>query len=42
VARDSHAAIEANIFGAPSFVVDGQVFWGQDRLDMLDWYLSKR
>ena len=42
VAKDSQAAIDANIFGAPSFVVDGQVFWGQDRLDMLDWYLSRR
>ena len=42
VAKDSRAAIEANIFGAPSFVVDGEVFWGQDRLDMLAWYLSNR
>ena len=42
VAKDSQSAIDANIFGAPSFVVDGQVFWGQDRLDMLDWYLSRR
>ena len=42
VAKDSRAAIEANIFGAPSFGVDGEVFWGQDRLDMLAWYLSNR
>ena len=42
VAQDSRAAIEANIFGAPSFVVEGEVFWGQDRLDMLAWYLSNR
>ena len=42
VAKDSAAAIEANIFGAPSFVVDGQVFWGQDRVDMLAWHLSNR
>lgn len=26
------------IFGAPSFVVDGELFWGNDRLeDALDW-----
>lgn len=25
-----------NVFGTPSFVVDGEVFWGQDRLDFLD------
>ena len=26
------------LFGAPDFVVDGEVFWGNDRLeDALDW-----
>ena len=28
-------AIDAGVFGAPSFVVDGEIFWGQDRLDFL-------
>lgn len=28
-------AIEAGVFGAPSYVVDGEIFWGQDRLDFL-------
>jgi 2-hydroxychromene-2-carboxylate isomerase len=27
------AAIGKGIFGAPSFVVDGEVFWGNDRLE---------
>ena len=32
-------AWEIGIFGAPSFVVGGEVFWGNDRLeDALDWY----
>jgi len=26
-------AIEQSVFGAPSFVIDGESFWGQDRLD---------
>lgn len=26
-------AIEAGLFGAPSFIVDGEVFWGDDRLE---------
>eukprot|EP01036_Dinobryon_divergens_P001113 gene1113-1460_t len=26
-------AIEQGVFGAPSFVIDGEIFWGQDRLD---------
>ena len=27
-------ALDAGIFGAPSYVVDGEIFWGQDRLDL--------
>ena len=33
-------AIEAGVFGAPSYVVDGEIFWGQDRLDFLERRLS--
>jgi 2-hydroxychromene-2-carboxylate isomerase len=29
-------AIDAGVFGAPSYVVDGEIFWGQDRLDFLN------
>ena len=36
-------AIKLGIFGAPSFTVDGELFWGGDRLeDALDWALGKR
>ncbi len=28
-------AVEAGVFGAPSYVLDGEIFWGQDRLDLL-------
>ena len=28
-------AMDAGVFGAPSYVVDGEVFWGQDRLEFL-------
>ena len=28
-------AIDAGVFGAPSYVLDGEIFWGQDRLDLL-------
>jgi carboxymethylenebutenolidase len=28
-------AIDAGIFGAPSWVIDGEIFWGQDRLDFV-------
>jgi 2-hydroxychromene-2-carboxylate isomerase len=29
-------AIDAKVFGAPWFVLNGEPFWGQDRLDFLD------
>ena len=29
-------AVGGGVFGSPSYVVDGEVFWGQDRLDLLD------
>lgn len=29
-------AVAANVFGAPSFVFEGEVFWGQDRIEMLE------
>jgi 2-hydroxychromene-2-carboxylate isomerase len=28
-------AIDAQVFGAPSYVIDGDMFWGQDRLDFV-------
>ena len=35
-AENGGHAIAAGVFGAPSYVLDGEVFWGQDRLEMLD------
>jgi carboxymethylenebutenolidase len=28
-------AIDAGVFGAPTYCVDGELFWGQDRLDFV-------
>ncbi|MEM6481191.1 MAG: 2-hydroxychromene-2-carboxylate isomerase [Pseudomonadota bacterium] len=40
-ARNLEEAVEANVFGAPTFVTDtGQNFWGQDRIEDLDLHLS--
>ena len=33
---NTHGALEAGVFGSPSYVLDGEVFWGQDRLELLD------
>jgi len=37
----TQAAIDAGVFGAPSYVVDGEVFWGQDRLDFVERALAR-
>ncbi len=29
-------ALGEGVFGSPSYVLDGEIFWGQDRLDLLD------
>ncbi len=36
----SQEAIDAKVFGAPWFVLNGEPFWGQDRLDFLDRALA--
>lgn len=33
--RNLSSAIDENVFGLPSFVLNGETFWGQDRLDFL-------
>jgi 2-hydroxychromene-2-carboxylate isomerase len=33
-------AIAAGVFGSPAFVLNGEVFWGQDRLELLDEALA--
>ena len=33
--RATQQAIDAQVFGSPSYVVEGEIFWGQDRLDFL-------
>lgn len=39
---NTQQAISAGVFGAPSYVVNGEIFWGQDRLDYLERRLAKR
>ncbi len=34
--RNRLEAIAIGAFGSPCYVLDGEVFWGQDRLDLLD------
>jgi 2-hydroxychromene-2-carboxylate isomerase len=37
--REVDAAIAANVFGSPYFVVDGEPFWGVDRMPMMEQWI---
>lgn len=40
-ALDTQAALARGVFGAPSYVVGEEIFWGQDRLDFLERRLAQ-
>jgi 2-hydroxychromene-2-carboxylate isomerase len=37
---DTQSAMDAEVFGSPAYVVEGEVFWGQDRLEFLERKLA--
>ena len=39
--QNTDHAIAANVFGAPWYIVDGEGFWGQDRLDFVERAFAK-
>jgi carboxymethylenebutenolidase len=38
---DTQRAIDAGVFGAPTYVINGELFWGQDRLDFVQRRLAR-
>ncbi len=38
---DTRQAIELGVFGAPTYAIDGELFWGQDRLDFVERRLAR-
>ena len=34
-------ALKSSVFGAPTYIIDDQVFWGQDRLDFVERYIRR-
>jgi 2-hydroxychromene-2-carboxylate isomerase len=40
--RNTDEAIAIGVFGAPTYVFEGELFWGQDRLSMLEWRLTQK
>jgi 2-hydroxychromene-2-carboxylate isomerase len=39
-AENTRDALAAQVFGSPSYVIDGEIFWGQDRLDFVQRALA--
>ncbi len=39
---NTEEAIALGVFGAPTYIYEGEMFWGQDRLLMLEWRLSQK
>jgi hypothetical protein len=42
LARDSAEAYARGIFGVPSFVIGDDMFFGNDRLDLLLWDIGRK
>lgn len=42
VAKNTDQAVDAGVFGAPAYIIDGEIFWGQDRLDFVARKLGLR
>jgi 2-hydroxychromene-2-carboxylate isomerase len=40
--ESTELARSLGVFGVPWYVVDGEAFWGQDRLDFVDRALSRQ
>ncbi len=40
-AADSQAALDRGVFGAPTYVIGEDMFWGQDRLEFVEKRLAK-
>jgi len=39
--REVDAALAAGVFGSPFFIVDGEPFWGSDRMPMLEEWIRR-
>ena len=38
---NTQEAVSRNVFGAPSYVIAGEIFWGQDRLEFVERALAR-
>ena len=38
--QDSRTALGRGVFGAPSYIINDEIFWGQDRLEFVERRLA--
>ena len=38
--EDSEAALARGVFGAPTYAIEDDLYWGQDRLDFVERHLA--
>ena len=39
--KNTKKALNSSVFGAPTYIIDNEVFWGQDRLDFVERYIKR-
>jgi len=39
--KNTKKALNCSVFGAPTYVINNEVFWGQDRLDFVERYIKR-
>ena len=42
IKKNTEKALKASVFGAPTYIIDEEVFWGQDRLDFVERYIKRQ
>ena len=40
--KNTEKALKSSVFGAPTYIIDEEVFWGQDRLDFVERYIKRQ
>ena len=42
IKKNTEKALKSAVFGAPTYIIDDEVFWGQDRLDFVERYIKRQ
>ena len=42
IKKNTEKALKSSVFGAPTYIIDDEVFWGQDRLDFVERHIKRQ